>query len=89
MQTKTMRILCALLAALILTSCAGGTEKETTGDTTADTAAQTEAETEPDPAAARKAISDDLPDTDMDGYTYRVLSRQRDDFVNDIGLDLE
>lgn len=89
MQTKTMRILCALLAALILTSCAGGTEKETTGDTTADTAVQTEAETEPDPAAARRAISDDLPDTDMDGYTYRVLSRQRDDFVNDIGLDLE
>lgn len=89
MQTKTMRILCALLAALILTSCAGGTEKETTDDTTADTAVQTEAETEPDPAAARKAISDDLPDTDMDGYTYRVLGRTRDDFVEDIGFDLE
>ena len=89
MKSPNTRILCALLAALVLTSCGSGSTTDKTPETTADTTAETEVETEPDPNAARRAISDDLPDTDMDGYTYRVLSRQRDDFIEDIGLDLE
>ena len=89
MKNWNKRLLCALLAALVLTSCGSGSDKEKKTETTADTTVETEAETTPDPNAARRAISDELPDTDMDGYTYRVLSRQRDDFVNDIGLDLE
>lgn len=89
MKNWNKRLLCALLAALVLTSCGSGSDKEKKTETTADTTAETEAETTPDPNAARRAISDDLPDTDMDGYTYRVLSRQRDDFIEDIGLDLE
>lgn len=87
MHRKIICILCALL--LVLTACGSGSTTDKTPETTADTTTETEAETEPDPNAARRAISDDLPDTDMDGYTYRVLSRQRDDFINDIGLDLE
>ena len=88
MHRKIICILCALL--LVFTACSNGsTEKETSGTDTTVTPTETEAETEPDPNAARRAIFDDLPDTDMDGYTYRVLSRQRDDFINDIGLDLE
>ena len=86
MKSPNTRILCALLAALVLTSCGSGSTTDKTPETTADTTAETEVETEPDPNAVRRAISDDLPDTDMDGYTYRVLSRQRDDFI---GLDLE
>ena len=89
MKSPTTRILCALLAVLVLTSCGSGSTTDKTPETTADTTAETEVETEPDPNAVRRAISDDLPDTDMDGYTYRVLSRQRDDFIEDIGLDLE
>ena len=89
MKSPNTRILCALLAALVLTSCGSGSTTDKTPETTADTTAETEVETEPDPNAVRRAISDDLPDTDMDGYTYRVLSRQRDDFIEDIGLDLE
>lgn len=89
MKNWNKRLLCALLAALVLTSCGSVSDKEKKTETTADTTAETEAETTPDPNAARRAISDDLPDTDMDGYTYRVLSRQRDDFIEDIGLDLE
>ena len=87
MHRKIICILCALL--LVLTACGSGSTTDKTPETTADTTTETEAETEPDPNAARRAIPDDLPDTDMDGYTYRVLSRQRDDFINDIGLDLE
>ena len=87
MHRKIICILCALL--LVLTACGSGSTTDKTPETTADTTTETEGETEPDPNAARRAISDDLPDTDMDGYTYRVLSRQRDDFINDIGLDLE
>ncbi len=89
MKNMNKRIFCALLATLILTSCGSGSTTDKTPDTAAETTVETEVEAEPDPNAARKAISDDLPDTDMDGYTYRVLSRMRDDFVNDIGLDLE
>ena len=89
MKNWNKRLLCALLAALVLTSCGSGSDKEKKPETTADTTAETEAETTPDPNAARRAISDELPDTDMDGYTYRVLNRQRDDFIEDIGLDLE
>lgn len=89
MKSPNTQILCALLAALVLTSCGSGSTTEKTPETTANTTTETEVETEPDPNAARRAISDDLPDTDMDGYTYRVLSRQRDDFIEDIGLDLE
>lgn len=89
MKNWNKRILCALLASLVLTSCGNGSTTEKTPDTTADTTKETTAETEPDPNAERRAIPDDLPETDMNGYTYRVLSRSRDDFINDIGLDLE
>ena len=90
MKQLHKRILCVLLVSLLLTSCSSGsyTSDETTNEAS-NTDTETEVETELDPSAARKAISDDLPDTDMDGYTYRVLTRTRDDFINDIGLDLE
>ena len=61
------RILALLLAALMLTSvgCAGG---ETTADTSAAAADTTPVETEPE-----YVMWQNLPDTTLNGYDFRIL----------------
>ena len=86
MKRKNLALLLALLMlASSMTACgeASGTE------TTEDTAAQTETERETTELEARLALPDNLPDKDYDGYDFRVLTRNRDDFINDVGAELE
>lgn len=60
------KLLCLLLALLTLTGCGGGTaETEPTAETETTVGVQTE-ETETE-------LSDDLPEADYEGYSYRIL----------------
>ncbi|MDD4772167.1 MAG: hypothetical protein PHZ09_00990 [Eubacteriales bacterium] len=83
------KILALLLAAAILlpvmASCSDSTG-EAAGTDPVSTAVETG---EPDPSEVRKAVSDDLPDADYEGYVFTVLARDRDDFVKDIGAGTE
>ena len=61
------RVFCLLLAMLLLTGCGGGNaETDTTAESAETSASEVPEETETE-------ISDDLPDTDYDGYAYRIL----------------
>lgn len=92
---KIHRRLTALLLVLLMaaSACSETTSEETTAaDPTVQTAAEETASEETaaeEDVDARKAISDDLPEKDMEGYTFRILTRDRSDFVEDIGLELE
>ena len=90
MKTRftTSALALLLLGAMALSACGDSTGTETKdtaaqGDTTA---AVTEEPTEED---LRKAIPDNLPEKDMAGYQFRVWTRERGDFVEDVGFDLE
>ncbi len=65
-----------------LTAC-GGADIEETADTAVETATETETELDP------LSVPDNLPDRDYDGADFRIVTRGRDDFINDIGADLE
>ncbi|MBO5274019.1 MAG: hypothetical protein IJA85_00580 [Clostridia bacterium] len=62
-----------LLVCMILPLVACSDESADT-DTTVTTAATTAAPVEDDPLAARRAIPDDLPEVNMDGYVMKVSS---------------
>ena len=89
------RRLTALLLVLLLaaSACSETTTAENPADDPAAPAAAEEAvpeETSPEEDIdARKAVPDDLPEKDMDGYTFRILTRDRSDFVEDVGLEKE
>ena len=93
---KTAFILAGLILALSVTSCSGtestdsgnavgnGVQAETQeSDALEETAAPEEAE------PTRESISDDLPERNYDGYDFCIVTRGRDDFIKDIGADLE
>ncbi len=93
---KKVRRLTALLLVLLLAASACSETTTTEADTSTTPSEQTVEETaapeetvEEDDAAARKAIPDELPEKDMDGYTFRILTRDRNDFMEDVGLILE
>lgn len=46
-------------------------------------------EEELDSYALRNIISDNLPDKDFEGAVFKVIARDREDFVTDIGTELE
>ena len=76
MKKNQKQIAALLLLAMLLplASCGGG---ETTTDETTTPAVNTEtaAETEPlDPMEARKLVSDNLPDKDFEGRSFRILT---------------
>ena len=60
------RFVCLLLAMLLLTGCGGGTAET-------ETAAETDALQEQQTEETETEISDDLPEADYDGYSYRIL----------------
>ena len=67
----TMLLLLAML--LPLASCGGG--ETTTDETTTAANTETTVETEPlDPMEARKLVSDNLPDKDFEGRSFRILT---------------
>lgn len=88
------RRMTALLLVLLLAASAcseGAGTDETPADAAVPAAGETVVEeTAPEEDVdARKAIPDELPERDMDGYTFRILTRDRSDFVEDVGLELE
>ncbi len=60
------RLFCLLLAMLLLTGCGGGTAET-------EAAAETDALQEQQTEETETEISDDLPEADYDGYSYRIL----------------
>lgn len=58
-------------------------------DTAADTVGTQEEEHELTETEIRLQIPDNLPETDMNGYKFRVTMRSRSDFVADCGIDME
>lgn len=90
-NSKTLRIAALLLlASMAVSSCASdesGTKEQTTASSgTVDTAAETMPLTESD---LRAQIPDNLPETDMQGYQFRIWTRDRSDFVEDVGVGME
>ncbi|MBE6659126.1 MAG: hypothetical protein E7604_11890, partial [Ruminococcaceae bacterium] len=90
MKTRitTSALALLLLGAMALSACGDttGTQTDGTGTQASTDPVVTE---EPDEADIRKAIPDNLPETDMNGYEFRVWSRTRGDFVEDVGFDTE
>ncbi len=76
-----------LLAAMAVSSC-GDSGAGTTSETAAETTGAVVTE-EPTEADLRAQIPDNLPETDMNGYQFRVWTRDRTDFVEDIAADSE
>ncbi len=77
-----------LLAALAVSSCGDAADDTKTTDAVTDDTAAVVTE-EPTEADQRAKIPDNLPETDMNNYQFRVWTRDREDFVEDIGFDLE
>ncbi len=77
-----------LLASLAVSSCGDGAATDTTDTAAADTTGAVVTE-EPTEADLRAQIPDNLPETDMNGYQFRVWTRDRSDFVEDIAADAE
>ena len=88
MKHKNFVLLLAMLVlASSMTACGGSEVTETTTNET--TVAETVVERETTELEARLALPDNLPEMDYDGYDFHVLTRTRDDFVNDVGAELE
>lgn len=95
-QNAWIRFVAILCAALMLLPACGNQNVETETNETSKTDDVTELESESeseedeyDAIATRRLVDDGLPETNMDGYAYRVLTRTRDDYVKDIGCELE
>ena len=90
MKTRitTSALALLMLGAMALSACgdSAGTQTEGEGTQAATNPVVTE---EPTEADLRKAIPDNLPEKDMGGYEFRVWTRERSDFVEDVGFDLE
>ncbi len=85
-RITTSALALLLLGAMALSACG-----DTTSGTTDTGAANTDSVVteEPSEADLRKAIPDNLPEKDMGGYEFRVWTRTRGDFVEDVGFDTE
>ncbi len=90
------RITAVILLAAMLTSSvalAACGDEGAAGNAASTTAAQegeaVEEETTLSEAEARLAIPDNLPDADYQGYTFRIAGRTRDDFIQEIGAEIE
>ena len=84
----------SLLLALLLTGSllVGCSEAPASGDEkTAEPGAEEETvpEEPEEEADLRQSIPDDLPERDMDGYDFRIITRDREDFVNDVGAEVD
>ena len=87
MKRKTISLLLVLVMLLSSMAACGESDADTITDDTA--AAETETVKETTELEARLALPDNLPEKDFDGYDFRVLTRNRDDFIKDVGADLE
>lgn len=71
------RLFILLLTALLLSTSCGQAAVETTADTTGTAESTTAPETTPEDTA----LKDDLPDTDLDGYNYRMMLHGNDTHI--------
>jgi len=78
-----------LLGAMALSACGGTNAAAGNADTAIGENTGAVVTDEPTEADLRAAIPDNLPDTDMNGYQFRVWSRERGDFVADVAFDGE
>lgn len=83
----TLSLVSALM--LVLLSCGDAETQTETKETEAKETQSAETEAVSDETDLRKAVSDGVPEMDFGGYTFRMYTRNRDDFVNDLSLDLE
>ena len=87
-----MKLLSLFLVFIMLLTCivACGTDNGKKSTEGVDTTTQSEDDTaELDTIDIRRAIPDDLPNINYNGKAFRILARERSDFVNDIGANLE
>ena len=92
LRRLTALLLVFLMAASACSETATAGSDEANATASDPTAAEETVAEEPTPEEemdARKAIPDELPEKDMNGYTFRILTRDRSDFVEDVGLELE
>ena len=67
---KKFRYIALLLMLLQLTACGGGKTPQADDSTQPETSSETVSE------ETKNEISDDLPDTDLEGYEFRIMAGQ-------------
>ena len=92
-KSVSLLLVCALLMSVLAGCSEKGSETpdvnpSPASDASSSDSAETEA-VEEDEADARAKVDDGLPDRDMNGMEFRVLTRDRDDFVSDLSFDEE
>ena len=85
---KSIILLAILMLASSVTSC-GSADVEETEKISEDSSVQTETETETETEPDRMSVPDNLPERNYEGYDFRIVTRGRDDFIKDIGAELE
>lgn len=89
-RTSCSLIALLLLAGIAVSSCGEAAAEKTPADTQNASGETEEAVTEePTEADLRAKIPDNLPEKDMNGYKFNIWVRNRGDFINDVGLELE
>ena len=92
-RNVSLLLCCALLAGTLVGCSNTGTgSPDETASSAVEATPGAEAETEAaeeDDANARMKVDDGLPATDMGGASFRVLTRDRDDFVSDLSFGEE
>ena len=86
MRILSIMLICVLLTGI--TACSSG-DKPSADSGAVTTEAETIVTEEMDLFEMRSLISDDLPNEDFGGAQFVVLARDRQDFVDDIGTELE
>ncbi len=81
-KITTLLLLAAMLSASVLTSC-GGVDTGAASDTKANDAT-TDAVIETEPTDPRQLVSDDLPEKDYSGKTFRMMLREGYEYEFDI-----
>ncbi|MCL2098856.1 MAG: hypothetical protein FWH24_00275 [Oscillospiraceae bacterium] len=93
MKIKTVLLICAFIAGIFIpVACSqdtGGADNAEDAGLIPDNITEAEP-AEPESAEdLRLSIPDDLPERNFNGYEFRVIARERDDFVQEVGADLE
>lgn len=81
-KITTLLLLAAMLSASYLTACGGG-DTATSGETGTE-AVGTEAPVETEAVDQRQLVSDDLPEKDYSGRTFRMMLRQSYEYEFDV-----
>ncbi|MCR5263553.1 MAG: hypothetical protein K6D94_06745 [Clostridiales bacterium] len=88
--TAVILLIAMMTSALVFAACGEDAGSVKPADTAAAQGGEgEEEETTLSEAEARLALPDNLPEADYQGYTFRIAGRTRDDFVQEIGAELE